>query len=341
MPVNLKYFPEMNPYYEMPPLDMPPYAMVSNPRNYLSEKINTDKYGFRKSFFDSDYVTVEKMDQYDEINLLIGGSVVFGMGSSNDSTTISSNLSKLTGEIWLNMGVKSAVSFQEYIHLINHINKAKKINNIVFFSGMNDLYKSFTDFSDTHFDKWFTANDSEYIHKDLTIFSARRLAFAFFKSIIFSKSIREFLPGNFEASIKADKNIDFALSGLDALYARNFKLYKGLSSFTDAKVLYFLQPFSFWTNKELTLEEEKSREYLESLQTESEWPSSREILSNTDIKENFSKILYSHASQNNISFCDTNDFFIENIPIFIDAVHLNDNGAKLASKLIFNKIGSK
>ena len=37
----------MNPYYEMP-LDMPPYAMVSNPRNYLSEKINTDKYGFRK-----------------------------------------------------------------------------------------------------------------------------------------------------------------------------------------------------------------------------------------------------------------------------------------------------
>ena len=93
------------------------------------------------------------------------------------------------------------------------------------------------------------------------------------------------MPGNFEASIKADKNIDFALSGLDALYARNFKLYKGLSSFTDAKVLYFLQPFSFWTNKELTLEEEKSREYLESLQTELVAPS-REILSNTDI-ENF------------------------------------------------------
>ena len=52
---------------------------------------------------------------------------------------------------------------------------------------MNDLYKSFTDFSDTHFDKWFTANDSEYIHKDLTIFSARRLAFAFLNQLFFQK----------------------------------------------------------------------------------------------------------------------------------------------------------
>ena len=145
----------------------------------------------------------------------------------------------------------------------------------------------------------FTANDSEYIHKDLTIFSERRLAFALFKSIIFSKSIREFLPGNFEASIKADKNIDFALSGLDALYARNFKLYKGLSSFTDAKVLYFLQPFSFWTNKELTLEE-KSREYLESLQTESEWPSSREYCPILILKKTFLKFCIV-ISQNNIS----------------------------------------
>tara|TARA_B100000035_G_C21032966_1_gene569354 strand:- start:725 stop:1750 length:1026 start_codon:yes stop_codon:yes gene_type:complete len=341
MSINLKYFPEMNAYYDMPPLESPPFAMLSNPRSYVSQNINTDKYGFRKTLCGSEVVSVENIHQYEKINILVGGSVVFGMGSSNDSTTISSNLAKLTGEIWLNMGVKSAVSFQEYIHLINHINKAKKINNIIFFSGMNDVYKSFTDFKDTHFDKWFTSNNSEYLQQNLAIFSARRLAFAFLKSIIFSRSIREFLPGKFEASSYADENIDLAISNLSALYDRNFKLYKGLSSFTNAKVSYFLQPFSFWTNKELTIDEKKSREYLESLQSDSEWPSSRERLNNKTIKDKVTNILSENASKNQFLFCDTNNFFNKNVPMFIDAVHLNDNGAKLASELIFNKLGFK
>ena len=331
----------MNAYYDMPPLDMPPFAMISNPRNYVSKNINTDRYGFRKTLFGSEFVSVENIDQYDEINILVGGSVVFGMGSSDDSTTISSYLAKSTGEIWLNMGVKSAVSFQEYIHLINHINKAKKINNIVFFSGMNDLYKSFTDFSDTHFDKWFSSYNSEYLQQDLSMFSARRLMFAFLQSIIFSKSIREFLPGKFEASTKAEENIDFSFSSLNALYERNFKLYKGLSSFTDARVSYFLQPFSFWTTKELTPDEEKSREYLESLQSDTEWPSSREILSSEEIKDKFNSILSSNALKNQLLFCDINNSFNENISMFIDAVHLNNNGAKLASRLILQELVSK
>ena len=206
---------------------------------------------------------------------------------------------------------------------------------------MNDLYKSFTDFSDTHFDKWFSSYNSEYLQQDLSMFSARRLMFAFLQSIIFSKSIREFLPGKFEASTKAEENIDFSFSSLNALYERNFKLYKGLSSFTDARVSYFLQPFSFWTTKELTPDEEKSREYLESLQSDTEWPSSREILSSEEIKDKFNSILSSNALKNQLLFCDINNSFNENISMFIDAVHLNNNGAKLASRLILQELVSK
>jgi len=341
MSINLKHFPEMNAYYEMPPLDNPPYAMISNPRNYSSPSINTDKYGFRISLYDSKNVSVENIDQYDEINIIIGGSVVFGMGSSNDSTTIASILSKLTGQIWLNMGVKSAVSFQEYIHLINHINKAKKINHIVFFSGINDLYKSFTDFNDTHFDKWFNPNKSEYREQDLSSFSARRLTFAFIQSALFSKSIRDFLPGRFEASKKGKENTNLAIQNLNTIYDRNFRLYQGLSSFVEERISYFLQPFSFWTNKELTIEEKESREYLESLQSDSEWPSSREILNREVIKKDFFKLLSDHSAKHHINYCNTNNFFNKNISLFIDAVHLNDNGAKLASKLILQHIGIK
>ena len=336
--INLKHFPEMNAYYSMPPLDSPPYAMISNPRNYASPTINTDKYGFRFSLFDGKKVSIEKIDEYDEINILVGGSTVFGMGCSDDSTTIASNLSKKSGQIWLNLGIRSGVSFQEYIHLINHIAKAKKINNIVFFSGINDLYKSFTDTKDTHFDKWFSPHKSEYQPLALSSFSARRLAYAFARSLLSSKSIRSFLPGQFEASQHSELNEDKIFNDLDLMYERNFKLYRSLSHFVENKVSYFLQPFSYWTNKKYTLEENESRAYLESLQSNSEWPSSRGLLNQPHVNKGFINILDQRSSQNNILFCDTNKFFALEESLFVDAVHLNDIGSELAADIILQKI---
>jgi hypothetical protein len=81
------------------------------------------------------------MDLYNkEVSIVLGGSTVFGFGSTNDKNTISSILTDKTGKIFLNFGATAFNSKQEFILFINYFKKFKKIKNVIIISGIDDLF---------------------------------------------------------------------------------------------------------------------------------------------------------------------------------------------------------
>ena len=88
--------------------------MFFNKENFKSKNVNTDENGFRLNFIDKKYQTNQDIiSKKKEVNIIIGSSLVFGFGATNDHKTISSILSERVGEIFLNYGGTAFNSMQE------------------------------------------------------------------------------------------------------------------------------------------------------------------------------------------------------------------------------------
>ncbi len=340
---NIRYdiFPQMREYDKMESGKIVPFAMLSGPISYKSENIHTDKHGFRYTKFNDSYICIEDIGEFDNINIIIGGSTVFGVGATSNDTTISSILSKRTDEPWFNLGIRGGVSFTEYIHLIRFVHKAKNIKNIVFFSGINDIYiNMLTDFKND-FDNRFENDTIKYSCKRKFISSFLSKVYFTKQSNLIDLSLRNMLFHPFMK--KNEKKVKILLSQNEQIgilfknFKRNFLLYSALTKQLDTKVTYILQPFSDWTNKELSDDEIKVFEYLEKLQEGSKWASHKSKL-NIDLYNQVTAFLTKESDRVNIEFIDSHDAYKIDKTIFVDAVHINDNGNEIASDIILNSI---
>ncbi|MFL2658555.1 MAG: hypothetical protein ACJ0HK_07320, partial [Akkermansiaceae bacterium] len=196
-------------------------------------------------------------------------------------------------------------------------------------------YRNFLDSEVPKYDKRF-----QYQNDIHSFFSARRIALAYVKSIIFRKPIERFFSSVSKTSMKkyAENLETNGIESLKEIYDRNFMLYKGLEQITGANTQFFLQPFLHWTGKKLSDDEKKSLGYLEELQKDTSWPEVKERLCRDTVMKGSLKIIKDSAKLNRINFVNTNSLYTKNQSLFVDSVHLSDSGAKLASSIIYKSI---
>lgn len=330
--LNRHPFEIMNIYDKMPGAYFPPYAMLANPKNYRSAEINTDNFGFRKSLYEEDLIDVEQCYLYDKVNLLIGGSTVFGVGASNDEHTISSLLNKLTGQVWINFGVRGAVSFQEYIHMVTHITKFQSIDRVVFFSGINDLYRNLIDSNDASYDKRFGFQNELFSSQ-----SARRIALKWVQSLFTGKSVDQLLQDT-DDQVAYQFNIQDSLKAFKDIYSRNFQLYSALAKQFNVKIDFLLQPFLPVAKPVMASKENAAVSYTEQKQEGGNWSvvKKRIIQSIPEV----SGFLAQQANVNNIDFFDMNQgVYHADLDLFVDSVHLTDQGHRVAAEAIYEIVG--
>lgn len=331
---RLEIFPQMKDYDVMASGKPVQYAMLSGPPHYSSERIHTDALGFR---FTHNYKMTD-LEKYDQVNLVIGGSTVFGVGATSDATTIPGYLASATNEVWLNLGLRGGNSFQEIIHLIQNLHLAKKIKNIVVFSGVNDNYVDILKPEDNHWDRQFNEIPLElYAVSPLRQFAC--LLLAWFKKTspenlvhLSLKEMFSFKAENFKTQFARNKKR--SLNNI----LRNFFLYSALKTHCSGKLLFVLQPFASWSKKELSDEEKAVFSELESLQAGSAWLDVKKIL---ESEANYQETLhfFNQAAQKyNVKFVDSNPSYNKNQTYFVDAVHLTDAGNKLASDIILGHL---
>lgn len=336
------YLPQMEEYDNLSQ-DFALYSMFTHTKNFSGFHITTDNYGFRYSEFENKLISLEtELFSQKKTNLIIGGSTVFGVGASNDQNTISSYLSKKTNERWINIGLRAGNSFQEYLNLIKILGKLKNIGEIVFLSGLNDIYMNLA-FDKSNFldDLIFNQTDIEnFMNKfRLSQHSRKKIILASFISvfkkvktldIIHLKTVKDMI--NFKkvkTSLKKESEDE-----LFSIFERNFLLYSALEkTLKNTSIYFFLQPYFYWVDKKSNLKEDEIIEYLNN---KSETSSYIYKKINSSLHNKVSKKLNDFSQKYKLNFFDLNNenFGSKEDFIFADRVHLTDLGNKITAEMI-------
>ena len=127
--------PQLRVYDRLEPV-LTPYVTFSSPANFRSPVVNTDRHGFRVSHAGQVRVDTESWWQANRRGLVLGGSFVFGFGSTEDRQTMVSQLGRRTGVAFLNLGIRAGNSLQELIAALPFLSAA---DTVVVCSGINTL----------------------------------------------------------------------------------------------------------------------------------------------------------------------------------------------------------
>ena len=314
-----KLAPQME-YYDQITCEFKPFIMFFNKKNFSSDVVNTDNIGFRLNFINNNSHKLENLFHENEVSLVIGGSTAFGFGASSDEKTISSQLSILTNEIYINFGATAFNSMQELILFINFFQKFKKIKNVIILSGVNDLFLSFSQKNDI-WGNYFFKLDYEILHS-----KTKKIKDKFFQ--LFNRKI---IDNN-----KTD--IDYKL--IQFTYDKILNIWSNLEKGNNFNVYLFLQPFPSWFNKNLTNEEIKLFNFLDNSNNAAH--NILKDISNYDSYQKFSDIIKISSKKNSINYINLNEEILEdnnkNDWLFVDRVHMTDLGYNVISKLILNNI---
>lgn len=353
-----RYYPQMKQYDALGTSTIfSPYLMFKSPNNFTSNVVNTDSNSFRLSGSDGK-LRLDNLDQKSNINIITGGSTAFGIGATSDQSTISSYLSNKTNKNWVNFSGRAYVSTQEFISFAYYRDLAQSINNIVIFSGINDLYLYFASkYYNKRFGSLFMASNFmnnmncdhslkgvitrpiinkilEFIYgeHDFNLISNRDAINLLFRSKSISQIENKL--SQYE-SISSHNQHPFEIIDV---FKRNMSNWKIMADYYDAKITFILQPYSNWLDdRPLTNNEKQVFEILDLLGKES----GRIIFGKMNgLHHWYSKELSKACSEQNINYFDSNQVLNTNHKkdIFVDRVHLTDYGNKIISNFILEKI---
>lgn len=118
-----------------------PYLMYFHPTDHRSEVVTTDRLGFRIAHGAGAQASVGGRLPAGPVRLVAGSSTVFGIGATSDAATLPSRLwtEHAPGVCWLNFGGRSHNSTQELLLFVLYRHLLPPVEDIVVFSGFNDL----------------------------------------------------------------------------------------------------------------------------------------------------------------------------------------------------------
>lgn len=118
-----------------------PYLMYFHPTDHRSGAVNTDTSGFRYSEARGRRYSVADPGGTGPVRVLAGSSTVFGIGASADAWTLPSRLTEHDSrpEPWVNLGGRSFNSTQELMLFTLYKHLLPEVEEIVLFSGFNNL----------------------------------------------------------------------------------------------------------------------------------------------------------------------------------------------------------
>ena len=339
-----------------------PYVLFTNAENYRTSIVNTDRLGFRKTFFKKKLIGIDELTKYSTSqNIIIGGSTAFSMGSTSDKTTINSILNS-SGNLWFSLGVRGAVGHQELITFLTFKRFFSKINNVVIFSGLNDVIMCaekhsmyYNDFggilgsSVERFHAGYLQSSSFFkskLHKGRANF-IHLVSYLSYKSSFFKFLLRN-LFSRIKTSTLQKKTMHFSssltfkkkLSNLKKLIENDFQIWAALSKQFNINITYILQPTATWTKRKPTANEKEIISY--------EKKRIKDYFNFDFTKKNLyishKNFLKKTCQKNFIKFYDANELIVKakkDKDIFIDYTHLSDYGNSFMAKTIIDIVKNK
>ncbi len=330
-----------------------PFVMFTNADNYQTSVVNTDKFGFRKTFYENKLIGLDEVKNISsDHNVLLGGSTAFSMGSPSDKKTISSYLSGM-GDLCFSLGVRASTSQQELITYLLFKRFFGKIKNIVILSGVNDIALCATknsfyypDFGgvyseDMRFsqfwmqynyfqtEKWKVGRSNIYhlIHVLSNKFSFIRILLSLFS--------QKFLTNKSYLKFKKFNSLEFndKIINLRKIISNDIETWSSITKSNSINLIYIMQPLLNWSKKNMTTEEQNIIKD-EKIRFDKDF---YDHLTDTKTYKEHKAFLKKECEKNSVKFYDSNDWVAEapsEDQFFIDQSHLTDYGNLYLSKKI-------
>ncbi|MEU0273425.1 SGNH/GDSL hydrolase family protein [Streptomyces sp. NPDC006307] len=313
-----------------------PYLMYFHAADHRSEVVNTDRLGFRLSHGpDGQTASVGRPLPEGPVRLFAGSSTSFGIGASADRHTLPSRLwSKHAPSVpWLNFAGRSHNSTQELLLFTLYRHLLPQVDEIVLFSGFNDLGLSRLP-SSIRGDSgaFFNCNDFYGQMEELRARSRK------------ASAGRGLFGGRRQqAPEPVDTRVPDLAEQIDIgseLTLRHLDSWRLLAEGMDAKLTFVLQPLATWVREEPAPQEKLIFEELDSI---SNFGAVYGDISSMDARETYSKALQAGCEQMGVRYLDSNPVIADAIGkddwLFVDRIHFTDEGHDLVAGLLADKLG--
>jgi len=323
-----------------------PYIGWTHPKN---TKINTSKLCSKDTYIYTNKLgqsTVPGFNKNSEkIIVFLGGSTIFGVGSTDNAHTIPSLVQRklisqgLSNYSVVNLGLRGAQSFQELMVLYRYIMYGGKTDWVIDLSGRNDAYHA-------AFEK-----DIKYslipVHPHRTALKIRKMQdgrgapiyihgllqgarYYSFTLDLISRFLTKFYgTGNNDITMRTDlENDKTSISMWVDSTIRNYTMIDRLTKYNNGKYVMILQPTAY-TKQKLTNSEHLCIKNTERLKYYKE----------------YEKLFFNEVNNKEkpFPFYDARYIFSENLKTlhYVDNIHYNDEAADALADYIVNIIVNK
>lgn len=309
-----------------------PYLMYFHPVDHRSEVINTDSLGFRISHGVDQQASVGGSLPAGPVRLLAGSSTAFGIGATSDAATLPSRLwSEHAPSVpWLSFAGRSHNSTQELLLFVLYRHLLPRVEEIVLFSGFNDLGLSRLPASQQG-DHGAFFNCTEFFEQ-MEALRARhhpvprvlgRLAPRRYPAPA-PTGTEETLPSLAEQIARA---VDLTTRHLDSWRL----LAKGIG----ARLTYVLQPLATWIRERPAPPEQLLFDELDEI---ANFGRAYGDIAAMDAGRCYSEALQQGCEDLGVSFLDMNTVLAGAVGpddwLFVDRIHFNDEGYDLVARLL-------
>ncbi|MGV9452187.1 SGNH/GDSL hydrolase family protein [Streptomyces sp. NPDC003635] len=309
-----------------------PYLMYFHPADHRSKTVNTDSVGFR--YAHDAYgrpLSVADHEGVDSVRLLAGSSTVFGIGAAGDDWTLPSRLTvhDPRPEPWLNFGGRSFNSTQEALLLTLYRHLLPKVEEIVLFSGFNNLGLARQPQS--------RRGDHGAFFNCNQFFDALPAEAADSASMLQRlRGLGSSRPAQQEEPVPA---LDEQLSYATDLTLRHLKLWRLVADDLGAKLTYVLQPLAGWVRPKGSPEEEEIFAELDAI---GGFTTVYGDILRTEVNLDYAARIEAGAKELGVGFVNLSPVLAERLAadqwLFVDRIHFTDAGHDFVAQQLLQLI---
>lgn len=319
--------PQMKDYDGLP-TQWVPYLMHFHEAGFASGVVNTDGLGFRVTYKGDRRLTSD--DRAEATGLLVGSSTVFGVGAKGDRSTVASLLNGGNEGIWLNYGGRAFSSTQELLLFLLYGSGLDRLERVVVVSGMNDISLAMLSAdSSNEAGPMFFSDLYRNAMREAGLSSYEKV-----KALLAGGSGSSRSSGALEADLQGRR--EYALRILE----RNINHWRLLCSARGIELSYVLQPLANWIRRDLSPEEEKLFAALDRRE-DNVWKVLRDLMDG-DLYQWLTGRLREICERIGVPVYDLNahlsDPALGGRWLFVDRVHLTDEGYRLVSDFIAQEV---
>jgi len=305
-----------------------PYLIYFHPADYRSDVVNTDRVGFRISHGPSGEQASAGGDVPDgPVRLLAGSSTVFGIGATSDAATLPSRLwsKHAPSAPWLNFGGRSHNSTQELLLFVLYRHLLPRVDEIVLFSGFNDLGLSRLPAS-MQGDNGAFFNCVEYFEALASVSKQKKPSHGFGRGSRHQaqQPAPEPVPDLPEQIARA---VD--------LTTRHLATWRLLADGLGARLTYVLQPLATWIRDEPAREERRLFAELDAI---SDFGRAYGDIASRESWRAYSTALSEGCAGVGVRFLDMNTVLADAVAdddwLFVDRIHFTDEGYDVVAALL-------